>query len=202
MGRAWRWLERLAAGLGLLVLVVMLTPITRWWTGALTGPWLDPPGDVLIVLTGSSSAEMIGLDSYWRAVYAVRYFQAGAFARILVSGASAAAMREFILSQGVPAEAVEMETASASTREPALHLAARLAAGADPAAGRRLVLLTSDYHMARAIRAFRKAGLRIEPQPVPDLMKRYSSPLQRWSMFLELLRETAKLGYYWLRGWV
>jgi uncharacterized SAM-binding protein YcdF (DUF218 family) len=202
MGRAWRWLERLAAGVGVLVLTVMLTPVTRWWANALAGPWYDPPGDVLIVLTGSSAGEVIGLDSYWRAVYAVRYFQTGNFPRIVVSGASAAAIREFMLAQGVPAQAVRAEAASGSTRESALNVAALLAAEPDRYGGRRLVLLTSEYHMTRAIRAFRKAGVPIEPQPVPDLMKRYSSPLQRWGVFLELALETVKLGYYRFRGWV
>jgi len=75
---------------------------------------------------------------------------------------------------------------------------ARQLAGGDP----RVVLLTSDYHMFRAIRAVRKAGLSATPRPVPDLLKTAASWRTRWDAFLGLLVESVKIIYYWGRGWI
>ena len=65
-------------------------------------------------------------------------------------------MRDFLVSQGVPQDRVIVEDRSTSTRENARYtkeLLSGMAAG--PAWP---VLLTSDYHMFRAERVFRKTG--------------------------------------------
>ena len=64
----------------------------------------------------------------------------------------------------------------------------------------RKVLLTSDYHMFRACRAFRKAGLEVAPRPFPDAGKRAANWLGRWPAFLDEVVETLKIGYYFVRG--
>src|SRR5215813_5065330 len=63
---AFRLLYSGLAGLGLLVVLVTMTPLVSWWAGALAGPWEDPAGDVLIVLGGSLLADgVMGPSSYW-----------------------------------------------------------------------------------------------------------------------------------------
>ena len=106
-------------------------------------------------------------------------------------------MREFIVRSGVPAEVVTTESASLSTRENALYTA-RLLSGD----GSRKVLMTSDYHMLRASRAFSKVGLVVEPRPIPDALKRASRWRGRWAVFLDLSTESLKLGYYYARRWI
>jgi uncharacterized SAM-binding protein YcdF (DUF218 family) len=64
------------------------------------------------------------------------------------------------------------------------------------------VLLTSDYHMFRAFRAFRKTGLQVEPRPFPDAYKRINKWNLRWPVFLDLCLEASKTGYYRMRGWI
>ena len=64
------------------------------------------------------------------------------------------------------------------------------------------MLLTSDYHMFRAHRAFKKAGLEVLPKPFPDARKRASEWTGRWPAFLDLVEETLKIGYYYARGWI
>jgi uncharacterized SAM-binding protein YcdF (DUF218 family) len=66
----------------------------------------------------------------------------------------------------------------------------------------RMVLLTSDYHMYRAVRALRKAGVIVMPRPIPDAIKRAGSWNLRWEVFQDLLIETSKIAYYWSRGWI
>ncbi len=106
-------------------------------------------------------------------------------------------MRNFLVSQGVPAEAITLDTESHSTRENAVN-AARLLAGIP---GRK-VLLTSDYHMFRAWRVFRRVGVDTEPRPFPDARKRGSRVAGRWPAFLDEAAETAKIGYHFFRRWL
>src|SRR6266542_5533380 len=99
----------LLAALGLLLVVVSVTPVTGWYARKLAGPWNDPKGDVLIVLGGSElTPGMVGQSSYWRSVYALRAWREGGFRRVLLCGAGVAAdMQQFLLFQGVPAPAIQ-----------------------------------------------------------------------------------------------
>ena len=106
-------------------------------------------------------------------------------------------MRRPSIAEGVPAEILVTEEASQSTHENALNTA-RLLAGDNASK----VLLTSDYHMFRAVRAFRKAGMNVLPQPIPDARKRATRWLPRWPAFLDEAAESAKIVYYFVRGWI
>jgi uncharacterized SAM-binding protein YcdF (DUF218 family) len=201
-----RLIRRLVATLliltGLLVGVVMFTPLTPWWARKLAGAWNDPTGDVLVVLAGSGLEDgVLGDSSYWRAVYAVRVYRAAPYMKVVVSGGGpthpARSMRDFLVCQGIPADRVLVEDAATSTRENALFVKNLLA----NTPGRR-VLLTSDYHMYRAQRAFTKAGVATLPHPFPDAIKRSASLPERWPIFFELVSEAGKSAYYRVRGWV
>ncbi len=107
------------------------------------------------------------------------------------------ALENFLAYAGVPRDNITVENTSTSTRENALACARLLKGIPGPN-----VLLTSDFHMYRAIRAFRKAGLAVEPRPIPDAGKRAATLYLRWSAFIALTGETAKIAYYRLRGWI
>jgi len=191
------------ASLGLLLVLVTVTPVVYWWASVLSGPWEDPNGDVLIVLGGSLLDKgLMGQSSYWRSVYALRAWRQGSFQRIVISGgpadySTAAPMSDFLEAHGVPREAIQVEAQSRSTHENAVRVAELLTG----VSGRK-VLLTSDYHMFRAYHAFRKAGLDVLPRPFPDVRKRAAGWTGRWPAFLELVLETVKIGYYRARGWI
>ena len=204
----WRRVLRAAAffcmGLGALFVVVTVTPIVSWWATALAGPWQDPPGDVLIVLGGSiQDYGMIGGSSYWRGVYALQAWKGGGFREVVLTGGGpenhsvAAAMRDFLVCQGVPREAIRLETRANNTRENAVYTKELLS---DLPGGK--VLLTSDYHMFRAHGAFNKVGLEVLRRPYPDVRKRATRWVGRWPAFLDLISETAKIVYYFGRGWI
>ncbi len=188
----FRFIAAGLAGVGLLFVLVSATPLVGWWAGILAGPWEDPGGDVLIVLGGSLLGDrVIGPSSYWRSAYAVLAWRAGTFRRVVISGGGpvggsiAETIRDFLVCQGVPRSAIQVETRSRSTRENALYVT-QLLAGVP---GRK-VLLTSDYHMFRAHRAFENAGLEVLPRPFPDARKRASGWSGRWPALLDLVRET------------
>jgi uncharacterized SAM-binding protein YcdF (DUF218 family) len=187
------------AAIGLLMVLATFTPLDAWYAGALSGNWVDGGGDVLIALgAGTLDDTTLDLGSYWRAVYAGLAWRRGGFREVVVAGRGAAPlMRDFLIGHGVPDAAIRVENESASTRENALFVA-RMLAGVP---GRK-VLVTSDYHMFRARRAFEKAGLRVVPDPFPDANKGSNHLQNRWGIFLNLGVETAKIGYYWMRGWI
>jgi uncharacterized SAM-binding protein YcdF (DUF218 family) len=177
-----------------------------WWAQILEGQGYEEKGDVLIVLSGSMELDgSMGWNSYLRTTYAARSFRDGGFKQVLVSGGSAGAakmpvsiaMAEYLKFQGVPPEAIHLETMSHSTRENALYSAPLL-----KTLPGRVVLTTSDYHMFRARRAFARAGIQVSSLPIPDVIKRSVGRRARWSAFLDLFEETVKVGYYWARGWI
>ncbi len=110
-----------------------------------------------------------------------------------VGGDSAIELRRQALALGVPQGAIRVEERSRSTREN-LVLAAPLlrAAGC-----RRVALVTSASHMARAELAARHALPDIEwlPEPVAD-----PGPMRR--VVATRVQEWAKLGWYLARGWI
>jgi len=200
MQRAIRLIGHGLAALGGLLLLVTATPVVNWWARAFAGPWSDPRGDVLIVLGGDVAGEgIIGRSSFLRATYAVLIWREGGWKRVLLSGhrSTTEPMRRLMISEGIPEQAIQVEDRSRSTRENALFTAQM----GSSAPGQR-VLLTSDYHMYRAWRVFRKAGLDTVPRPLPDALKRGQRPLLRWEVFLDLVGEATKVGYYRVRGWM
>lgn len=187
---------------GVLLLLVTCTPIAYWWGTYLSGTWNDLSGDILIVPAGSSLEDgVLGESSYWRSVYALRAIRRGNFQHVVITGGGAdkpaQLMADFIAGGGVPRETLTLELNSRSTRENALFTVPLV----NSLPGRK-VLLTSDYHMFRAWRAFRLAGIDTVPMPFPDARKRVNNWQKRWGVFLELCEETAKIGYYRIRGWI
>lgn len=164
---------------------------------------MGPRGEVAVVLSGSmlvagaGPEAVIGESSYLRAVYALRGWRTGAFHKMLISGGGAPAIESFLRAYGVPKEAILLEVQSASTYENALFSKPLL----EGLPGKKL-LLTSDYHMYRAIACFRKLGIAVEPYPFPDLIKRSSSLPARWQGFWTLTEEMIKMAYYRWKGWV
>jgi uncharacterized SAM-binding protein YcdF (DUF218 family) len=193
----------LFAALGLLVFAVTVLPINAWLAHKLSGGIEEPSGEVLVVLSGGRFADgLVSENSLLRSYYAVRAVKQRNFHTVIISGGGdppfiAESMREVLIIKGVPADLVTVETASLSTRESALNLKIIL----DKLPGDK-VLLTSDYHMFRARRAFEKAGIKVLPNPVPDVIKRSGSWRNRWPAFVDLCVEATKIGYYYLRGWI
>jgi uncharacterized SAM-binding protein YcdF (DUF218 family) len=200
--RIQNFLVKLLASFGLLVILVTFTPLVYWyatWLVERAGPWNVAEGDILIVLSASAGPDgLLARDSYLRATYGVLLWREGHFAKVLICGRDAGPeMRKFMIFSGVPAGTILLEEKSVSTHENALFAAAMLRG--DP--GRKM-LLTSDFHMFRAINAFRRAGLQVEALPIPDVRK-YSQGIQyRWPIAVDLAQETLKILYYRWKGWI
>lgn len=186
--------------LGLCWLLVTLTPVTKWYAAALAGAWYDPDGDVLIVLGADTPTDdFIGLASYWRCIYAVRFWRKSNFRSVVISGGMGIgeSMKRLLQFEGVPPDQIVVDDRAFSTRENALFTAPLLAR----MPGRK-VLVTSDFHTYRSVRVFRKLGIEVTPRFFPYALKRSNARLDRWPVFLDLCTETVKIVDYRLRGWI
>jgi uncharacterized SAM-binding protein YcdF (DUF218 family) len=193
-----RLLTRLLAAIGFITVMVISTPIVSWWTLAYSGPIEQPKGDVLILLSAAADDRGgISYSSYWRARQALLAWQTGGFKSIVISGGGGPGILNFLIAYGVPREAIVAEWRSSSTRENGIATA-RLVEGM---AGKK-VLLTSDFHMHRAIRVFRKLGVEVTPMAVPDVLHATEHWNGRFSAFQTMVVESGKIGYYELRGWI
>ena len=186
--------------LGLAWVLVTLTPVTRWYAAMLAGPWLEPKGDILIVLGADEPTDgLIGPATYWRSLYAVRAWREGGFRWVVVSGGNGLAdsMKDFLQFEGVPGDKIVVERRALSTRENALYTADLLNHMTGPK-----VLLTSDFHVYRSVRAFQKVGLPVLPRFFPYAFKRFNSWPERWPLFMDLCIETVKIVRYRISGWI
>lgn len=149
-----------------------------------------------------------------RAWHAARLFHAGKAPIVLASGGtvwpvpdptSAASMRELLEALGVPKAAIVLEEESRNTRQNAMHTA-RVATERGI---RTVLLVTSPWHMPRAIATFRVAGLPATPAPSAYARGPFRSGLLGFvpsttalSTNTKAMRELlAQLVYRW-RGWV
>jgi len=129
--------------------------------------------DAIVVLGGSIGAAIPPVrpdpqlyDSSDRIWHAARLFHRGVAPRIIVSGGSyqveagavpatqteAVAMRQFLLALGVPEDRIVMEGKSLNTLENMRETRALVGTA-------QVALVTSAFHMPRALRMARKAGL-------------------------------------------
>jgi uncharacterized SAM-binding protein YcdF (DUF218 family) len=135
--------------------------------------------EAIVVLGGSIGPAVPPLrpdpelfDSSDRVWHAARLFHRGLAPRIVVSGGSylvesgkapptqteAMAMRQFLIALGVPESAIVMEGKSLNTIENMRETRALVGTG-------HVALVTSGFHMPRALRLARKAGLDAEAFP-------------------------------------
>ena len=206
MRAGWPRLRRsllyVLATFGLVVVIVMATPLVIWWAGLLGGPWTDSGGGTLIVLAGDSmGGGIIGERSYLRVRYAVMAYRQHHYDKILLTGdvETTEEMASFLKAYAIPADHIVLETSSTSTRESAVHTAALLARESGDTSA---ALLTSDFHMYRSQRAFARAGVIVRTQPIPDCGKRGQRWHGRWDAFQDLVVESVKIAYYGVRGWI
>jgi uncharacterized SAM-binding protein YcdF (DUF218 family) len=193
-----RWLNRAFAAIGIVVVLVTVTPIDAWWAHAYAGPIEQPRGDVLILLSSAVDDQgLISFSSYWRARYALIAWQTGGFKKIVVTGGNGPGILNFLIAEGVPPQDIVAEWQAKSTRENAINTA-HLIQGMP---GKK-VLLTSDFHMYRSIRVFRKIGMEVTPMPAPDILRSSEHLSARFSDFETMVLESTKIVYYRLHGWI
>lgn len=182
----------------------------------------DPEGAVagIVVLGGAVDPEVgerrgtVALqESGERMTEAVALARRFPQARIVFTGGSAAvfpdgtteaqAAARFFEEMGVPAERLVFEDRSRNTAENAAFTRAMV----DPEPGSTWLLVTSAYHMPRAMGCFRAAGFPVGPWPVDyrtggreDRWRLQYAPAYRLQMVDTAVREWVGLAAYRLTG--
>lgn len=201
MKRLPRALLAFTAVFAFLFCLVSFSPLVPRWIQWLSTPWGDQPAEVILILGGDEqNPGELGYSTFIRLNYAVRYWRQGKVRTFLVSGGAgsglAEAMRDFLKAHGVPEHAIQLDPASRNTWENIRNSKPLLTA----LPGSR-ALLTSDFHMRRAMGVCRRQGLSLQPLCIPDLGKRSSRFTERWPVLFLLVEETVKLGWYRWQGW-
>jgi uncharacterized SAM-binding protein YcdF (DUF218 family) len=196
--RLGRLLVGVLASVGSITLIVLATPVVPMWAHLYSGSLEQPKGVVLILLSAAADDEgSISYSSYWRARYALLSWRSGTFKKIVISGTGSYGIEEFLVAEGVSPESILLDPQSNSTRSNGLDTARLI----ETLPGKR-VLLTSDYHMYRAQRVFKRLGVDVSPMPVPDVTKSGQRWTGRFSGFQTLVLESAKIAYYKAHGWI
>ena len=149
-----------------------------------------------------------------RLVYAVALYRAGKAPRLLVTGGGedgvrpeAAIMADLLQVMGVPPHALVLEDKSRTTYQNALNSAVLL----NTLGARRILLVTSAFHMPRSVPLFRAQGLEVIPAPTDyqRLVAPEASVLPGWLPSVSnlwrsthALHETLGYWVYRIRGWL
>lgn len=196
---------------------VMILPLEQRFSRAdLAGP----PITGLIILGGGEDARL----SSQRNAHALneageRITEALALARklplsqVVFTGGSSAlldgapreaeAARAMLVSLGLSSDRLTLEDRSRDTWENAVFTRAIV----NPKPGERWLLITSAWHMPRAMGVFRAADMAVEPWPVDyrtggwgDTLKFFQSPADGLRRFDLITKEYGGLLAYWMKG--
>ena len=218
--------RRLVAASVLLLAVCGFSPLANWLLYPLEArfpPWDDSRGAPIgiVVLGGAIDADisaahgvaafgasvdrLIAAAGLARRYPNARIIFAGGNPNLLASDAAKEADFSAMLfeSLGFSTDRLIMERRSRNTSENAEFSKAL----ASPKSGERWLLVTSAYHMARAVGAFRKAAFDVEPYPVDwrmagrsDLLAFSVLPIERLKRLDLAAREWMGLVAYWMAG--
>jgi uncharacterized SAM-binding protein YcdF (DUF218 family) len=184
-----KWIFRifkLATGI---VVLAALVAVVAWYY----------PEKFLCVDSGKVSADavvILGGGSHERPLRAAELFRQHAAPRILISGAGDDEInRQILISNGVPAKAIEIEGKSTTTRENAEFSIKLLRAEKI----RSAILVTSWYHSRRALKTFEHYAPEIKFYSRPSYFAFARDDWRKRGINKRMRLEFLKLPGYWIR---
>ncbi len=188
---------------------------------AYSAPPLPIQADVIVVLSGmvnplagpGTRPEFLG--SLDRILVGEELLRKGTARHLLISGGSglilakgeseATILGRWLTERGVPVRHIIIEPKSRNTAENARESAAIIRA----AGWKKVVLVTSAFHMPRSVMCFRKAGVEVIPYPVdyyasrvfpgPEALVPGESALETTTV---VMKEIVGIAAYWIRGYI
>jgi uncharacterized SAM-binding protein YcdF (DUF218 family)/glycosyltransferase involved in cell wall biosynthesis len=200
--RAWQVLLPVT----LAFLLAFYTPLVWWMAAPLK---IDSPphaADAIVVFAGGvGESGEAGGGAQERVARAVELYRSGyAPALIFSSGyvfslREAEVMKAIAVANGVPAGAIVLEEDAANTYENVVNSKRIL----DDRGWRRVLLVSSPYHMRRALMTWHKTAPEISVTPTPPAASQFYLH-ERGASFVQmrgLLHEVVAIVAYKLRGW-
>jgi uncharacterized SAM-binding protein YcdF (DUF218 family) len=225
-----RWGRRFVTFGAILLLLAGLSPLGN----ALILPLEDrfpranldePPSPIGFILLGGAEDRLVGGARHAptlneageriveAAILARRFpaakiaFSGGDAGILYKSDSEAQGAQALLTAMGVAQDRLILEANARDTYENAAFLKEELTKQGELGSGKRWVLITSAYHMPRAMGAFRKADFDVEPWPVDyrtrgeaDLTRPFDKVSEGLRRVDVASREWVGLLAYWLRG--
>lgn len=160
-----KWCRRILKLAGWLWIIQMILALAgppravkRWLNGA-DEKLVEPPRYVVVLSGGGIPSESSLIRAYYAAECARTFTGATVVVAMPTDGdpeqSSVGRMREELVMRGVPRERIVVETRGLNTRQQAANVAALLG---EKALEAPVVVVTSEFHLRRALLCFRKAG--------------------------------------------
>ncbi|MBE7438050.1 MAG: YdcF family protein [Spirochaetales bacterium] len=218
----YRWI-----GKALMIFAVSLTflstgIVSGFLIGRLESVYSRPPtveADVAVVLSGminplAVSGDMEFMGAVDRILLGEKLLRQGKVANLILSGGSglmlsgqseAELLRNWLIDRGVPAEQLILDAYSRNTAENAAESARIIR----EKKFRRVLLITSAFHMLRSDLSFQSQGLTVVPLPVDyyglssyPFPEAYGPSPQSLSVSMIAFKEFAGLLAYYLAGYI
>jgi uncharacterized SAM-binding protein YcdF (DUF218 family)/glycosyltransferase involved in cell wall biosynthesis len=190
-----------------LVFLVFYTNLVWWAAAPLRATAPLAPADAIVVFAGGvGESGKAGGGTQERVQRAIEVFKAGHAGYLILSSGyvysfpEAEAMRSAALDQGVPAANILLEQRSTDTYE-------NVAFVNDILRQRRwssVLLVTSPYHMRRAMLVWRKVAPEVRVVPAPPLRSQFYDHGRGASLeqIRAVVHEYLAMVVYWWRGWI
>ena len=138
---------------------------------------------------------LLGGDEEGRPVETARLFKAGVAPKIFITGeGDASANRKRLLESGIPSSAIIVESSARTTLMNAQNLQPLL----ESAHVRSAVIVTSPFHMRRALAVFRHEIPGITFGISQDSPQFWKTVKGHRTVDVNAFRECLKIGYYWI----
>ena len=195
------WLAFLGA------LAIAFTPLTRYMLKPLEVKEDVRKADVIVVLCdGIDKGRYLSVLSSHVMVRGAQLYFEGKAKKILFAGgirpqrgvAEAAVMAQEAKRLNIPAEDILMEKRSQTTHEKVVELKKMTEA----LRWKSIILVTSYCKMKRSLMSFEYAGFKVYPAPADPYEKYADGPMERVSLFGDLIHEYVGIVYYKVRGWL
>ncbi|MBI4596990.1 MAG: YdcF family protein [Candidatus Omnitrophica bacterium] len=209
--RLYRAAKRRAAATALAAILVYLvlfqSPFVWWTAEPLRMEQAPRRAEAIVVFAGGvGESGKAGGGYQERVKHAVDLYAQGLAPRMIFSSGytfvfrEAEVMRDLAVTLGVPEEAILLETRAANTHENAAFVSAILR----DHGWRSALLVSSPYHMRRAMLSLRRTApeLAVTPSPVPHSQFYAHSKGASLEQIRGILQEYASIVYYVLRGWI
>jgi uncharacterized SAM-binding protein YcdF (DUF218 family)/glycosyltransferase involved in cell wall biosynthesis len=208
--RAYRLARRrtvaIVAAVAVIYFVLFQTPVAWRMADPLLISEAPQPADAIVVFAGGTGESGQAGGGYQERVkQAVELYRAGYAPRMIFSSGfvfafeEAEIMRGLAEENGVPPEAIILETNAKNTHDNVLLSNQILTQHG----WRRILLVSSPYHMRRAMMTWRKSapGVQVTATPVPVSQFYIRDGAPSFEQLRGLLQEYAAIALYWWRGW-
>jgi uncharacterized SAM-binding protein YcdF (DUF218 family) len=190
-----------------LYLLVFQTNFVWWVAEPLREDRLPQAADAIVVFAGGvGESGQAGGGQQERLKQAIDLYNAGFAQRLILSSGfvysfkEAESMRDIAIAQGIPPDRIELEPRARNTFENVSLVKEIL----DRGQWRRVLLVSSPYHMRRAMMVWEKNApdITVTPTPPPNAQFYEHTRGATLAQLRGIVWEYVAIGYYWWRGYL